>query len=280
MIHSGQVRLWKGLKMKSLLAIASLPILLSNCMVADYQWHQGNGVAVTETRPLASFTRVDVEGSMHVTLQSGPECAAYVTSDGNLSGYIQTSSFAGVLTIRLSTDIEPVVVPEITVVVPNIHHVIQNGNGQLDIQEGGNFPDLSLELNGGGQIRFSGTASHLSAVVNGSGSINLQGFAAFLTADLNGTGEIQAENLLVEAADVELSGAGNVYLDLDYESNLTLNLSGSGLLEWWGAPQKLNYTLTGTGQVIEHRGLPKKSALAKKSASPGKPYAPVIDSAK
>ncbi len=266
--------------MKSLLAIASLSILLSNCMVADYQWHQGNGVAVTETRPLASFTRVDLEGSMHVTLQSGPEWAAYVTSDGNLSGYIQTSSYAGVLTIGLTSEIEPVVVPEITVVVPNIHHVIQNGNGLLDIQEGGNFPDLSLVLNGGGQIRFSGTASHLSAVVNGSGSINLQGFAAFLTADLNGKGEIQAENLLVEAADVELSGSGNVFLDLDYESNLNLNLSGSGQLEWWGAPQKLNYTLTGTGQVIEHRGLPKKSALAKKSATPGKPYAPVIDIAK
>ncbi len=266
--------------MKYLFALGSLPIFLSNCMVADYQWHQGNGVAVTETRPLSSFNRVNLEGSMHVILQSGPECAAYVTSDENLSGYIQTSSYAGVLTIRLSTEIEPVVIPEITVVVPDIHQIIQNGNGLMDIQEGGNFPDLSLELNGGGQIRFSATASHLSATVNGSGSINLQGFAAMLTVDLNGTGEIQAENLLVEDADVDLSGSGNVFLDLDYESNLNLNLSGSGLLEWWGSPQKLNYTLTGTGQVIEHRGLPKKSALAKKSATPEKPYAPVIEISK
>jgi hypothetical protein len=266
--------------MKTLLTLAILPVLLTNCMVAEYQDRHGNGVAITEARPLAAFSRVDMEGSMHVTIQSGPEYAAYVTSDANLSCYIQTNTFGGVLTIGLNAEIEPVVVPEITVVVPNIHSVSHNGNGLVDIQEGGDFPDLSFELNGGGQIRFSGTAAHLKATLNGSGIINLQGFAALLTADLSGSGEIQAENLLVEDADVYMSGSGNVYLDLDYESTLNVNLTGSGQVEWWGAPQSLNYTLTGFGKVIEHRGLPKKSALVKKSAVPGKPYAPVNDTTK
>jgi hypothetical protein len=53
---------------------------------------------------------------------------------------------------------------------------------------------------------------------------------------------------------------------MDYQSTLNLDLSGSGNVEWWGAPSRINYNLTGSGKVIEHRGLPKKSAAAKASA--------------
>ena len=52
-------------------------------------------------------------------------------------------------------------------------------------------------------------------------------------------------------ADVVLSGSGNIYLDLDYGSELNLALLGSGRVEWWGAPARLNYELSGTGKVVE-----------------------------
>jgi hypothetical protein len=53
---------------------------------------------------------------------------------------------------------------------------------------------------------------------------------------------------------------------MDYQSTLNLDLSGSGHVEWWGSPSRLNYNLTGSGKVVEHPGLPKKSAAAKASA--------------
>jgi hypothetical protein len=272
---SGKVVLMKAL------ALISLPLLLTNCMVVDFASQQGNGIAVTEARSLSSFTRVDLECPIHVVIKSGPQYAAYVTSDDNLSGYIQTDAFGGVLTIGLAGQIEPVVVPEVIIVVPDIREVIHNGDGLVELEEGGDFPDLTLQLNGGGEIRFSGTASTLRTELNGTGKITVDGFAALLKADLRGNGAIFAQNLLVEDADVALSGSGNVYLDMDYESTLNLALTGSGNVEWWGAPQTLNYTLTGVGKVVEHKGLPKKAAAmmgsakagaAKSSADAGKPY--------
>lgn len=253
--------------MKTLATLAALPFMLSSCMILDLQWEQGDGVAVTEVRSLPSFSRIRSDAPVHVTIRTGNEYAAYVTSDGNLSGYFLTDTYGGTLTIGLATAIQPIVEPEIVVVVPNLRAVTHNGDGLVEIEEGGDFPEIDLTLNGNGELRFFGTASTLRATLNGSGDILMDGYAGWLVADSRGMGEIRGEYLLAGDADVELSGSGNVFLDLDYQSVLNLTLSGSGNVEWWGAPSRLDYTLTGTGRVVEHRGLPKQTAGAKKTAT-------------
>lgn len=273
----------KTLKAKpALLNLALLPflsLLTTSCMVLDMHWEEGNGVAATEIRNLPSFSRVRLDAPVHVTIKSGSAYAAYITSDENLTGYFETDAFAGTLTIGMSSGISPLIEPEITIVVPDLREVVHNGDGTLEIQEDGRFPDVTLTLNAGGEIFYSGTASRLRAVVNGSGDITMEGYTALLEAELRGDGEIHGENMLSGDADVELSGSGYVFLDLDYQSTLNLDLSGSGHVEWWGSPSRLNYNLTGSGKVIEHRGLPKKSAAAKPSAGLAKASgAPAQDS--
>lgn len=262
---AGETR--KETAMKPLLALATLPVLLSSCMVFDLGWEQGNGIAATEIRSLPSFSRVRLDAPVHVVIKTGPTYEAYVTSDANLTTAFQTDAFAGTLTIGMASGISPTIEPEIVIVMPDLRGLTHNGNGLVEIQEDGNFPDVSLTLNGGGEIFFSGTATTLKANVNGSGVITLEGYASLLVADLRGDGGIHAENLLAGDAEVDLSGSGAVFLDLDYQSELDLILTGSGTVEWWGAPSKLNYSLLGTGKVVEHRGLPKKSAAAKTSAT-------------
>ena len=248
------------------MALARLANAVFLYLAVDLQGEAGNGIAATEVRNLPSFDRVRLEAPVHVVVKSGPSYSAYVTSDANLTGFIQTDAFAGTLTIGMSSGISPTIEPEITIVVPDLHELTHNGNGLVEIQEGGHFPDVSLTLNGGGEIRYSGTASRIHATLNGSGNIVMEGYTTLLEADLRGVGEIHGENLLSGDADVDLSGSGFVFLDLDYQSVLNLNLTGSGHVEWWGSPSRLNYNLLGEGKVVEHRGLPKKSAAAKASA--------------
>lgn len=251
---------------KSLLAaLATLPLLLSACVV-NTNWETGNGVAVTETRHLPAFSRIEADAPIKVTVRTGSTYRAYVTGDANLVAYYGTDAFGGTLTISQDWGLDPVVVPHITVEVPDLRALVHEGMGTVEILEDGNFPDLTLTLNGSGDIHFSGTASRLKTVVNGSGRIYAEGYADYLQAEMRGFGEISAEYLLTGDADVNLSGSGNVYLDLDYGSVLNLNLSGSGRLEWWGAPARVEYHITGTGKVLEHRGLPKKTASVQPAA--------------
>ena len=252
--------------MKIWLTLATLPLLLSGCMVLDVQDTQGNGVAATEARTLPAFDRVQLDAPVHVIVKTGPDYAAYVTTDGNLIGYLTTEAWNGTLTIGLPYSIDPTVEPQITVVVPELRSLVHNGSGTIEVEEGGNFPNLDLTLNGSGEIKFSGTATNLGATVNGSGVIDLEGYATSLTTDLRGEGAIHAENLLAEGAHADLSGSGYLFLDLDYQSTLDLALTGSGRVEWWGSPAHLNYHLSGEGKVVEHRGLPKRAAAGKRAA--------------
>jgi hypothetical protein len=259
--------------MKTWLTLATLPFFFSACMVLDVQDSRGNGISATEARTLPAFDRVRLEAPVHVIVKSGSAYAAYVTTDGNLTGYLTTETWDGTLTIGLPYSIDPTIEPEVTVIVPGLRSLVHNGNGTVEIEEGGDFPDLELTLNGSGEILFSGTATRLAATVNGAGVIDMEGFAASLSATLRGEGAIHAENLLAEDADVELSGSGYVFLDLDYQSNLSLALTGSGRVEWWGSPAHLDYHLSGEGKVVEHRGLPKRSAAGKTGAQMTAPSA-------
>ena len=261
------------MKAALLTTIATFPLFLSSCVVG-LDWQTGDGVAVTETRHLPAFSRVQSDASIQVTIETGDEYRAYVTGDANLVAYFETEIIGSTLTISQAYAVDPVVEPHITVVVPDLRSVVHNGMGVVEILENGDFPDISLTLNGSGEIRFSGTAATLRAVNNGYGRIYAEGYAAFLKAEMNGPGEISAEYLLAGDAEVNIDGSGNVYLDLDYGSDLKVDLAGSGRVEWWGAPATLKYNLIGSGKVIEHRGLPKKTAgsgVAAKTAA-DKPY--------
>lgn len=251
---------------KILATLAGLPLFLTSCMVVDLDWAQGNGIAGTEVRSLSSFNRIRMEAPVHVVIKTGAVAAAVVTTDENLTGYLTTDAWAGTLTIGMSGAIDPTVEPEITITVPELRALTHNGNGLVEIEESGDFPDLDLTLNGAGEIAFSGTADRLHAALNGSGVIDLEGYVEEFSVDLRGDGEVHAENLLAGDADVDLSGSGFVFLDLDYHSTLNLNLTGSGQVEWWGSPAWTNYAISGSGKVIEHRGLPKRSAVSKQSS--------------
>jgi hypothetical protein len=251
---------------KSLLAaLATLPLFLNACVV-NMDWETGNGVAVTETRHLPAFSRIQADAPIDVIVKQGPAYRAYVTGDANLVAYYETEAFAGTLTISQSYGLDPVIVPQITIEVPDLRSVVHDGMGVVEILDDHHFSNLNLTLNGSGEIHFSGTATNLTTVVNGSGRIFAEGYADYVKAEMRGFGEISAEYLLAGDADVVLSGAGNVYLDLDYGSVLNLDLSGSGRLEWWGAPLKVDYHISGTGKVLEHRVSPRKIAAAKPSA--------------
>jgi hypothetical protein len=243
---------------------------LTGCVI-NLDWQTGNGVAVTETRHLPAFSRIEMDAPVRVTVKSGDSYAAYVTGDENLVAYLETEAFGGTLTISQSYLVDPVVEPRITVIVPDLRALEHNGMGVVEILEDGEFGNLALTLNGGGEILFSGTATNLKATINGSGRIYAEGYADHLQAVMRGHGEISAEYLLAGGAEVDLSGSGNVYLDLDYGSELFVNLSGSGKGEWWGAPAKVDYRLSGTGKVLEHRGLPKKTANTTAKISADKP---------
>ena len=97
------------------------------------------------------------------------------------------------------------------------------------VMENVNQPDLTLEISGSGRLQAKGTVDRLSINVSGSGRGQFADLAIKeLAVRISGSGKIEAAP--TEAADVHISGAGNVRL-LSRPARLTSHVSGSGRIE-------------------------------------------------
>lgn len=239
--------------------LAAAASLLSGCMV-NLDVGVGDGVTVTEVRDLNAFSRIRVNGNMHVTVIDGGSYSARVTTDDNLTDACRTSIRNGILEVDWAYDVSPSADAEVVITSPYLTSFANNGDGDVSFEATGLLSDLRLELNGSGDLFFRGHADRLTAVVNGDGILEMEGSASTLKAQVNGSGALYADPLAAADIQAVMAGSGDMTLALDGGAWLDLTVTGSGQTEWWGNPGRLTYHLIGNGAVVEHRGLYKKGA--------------------
>jgi hypothetical protein len=97
------------------------------------------------------------------------------------------------------------------------------------VMENVNQPNLTLDISGSGRVQAKGTVDRLTIHVSGSGRALLGELAMKeLAVRISGSGKIEAAPK--EAADIQISGAGNVRL-LSRPARLTSHVSGSGRID-------------------------------------------------
>jgi hypothetical protein len=64
---------------------------------------------------------------------------------------------------------------------------------------------------------------------------------------LNGSGDVDAKNLISRDADVTITGSGNI--GVTAKQSLSVTLTGSGDVNYYGHPVRLEKELTGSGEV-------------------------------
>jgi hypothetical protein len=113
----------------------------------------------------------------------------------------------------------------IQVIAPDIRTFTVNGSGDLHLKSY-DQPDLSLEVNGSGNVEAEGKTKKVDLRVAGSGEVDLR---ALDTGDakiaLAGSGE--AHVAPHGAAEVDVAGSGDVYLT-SKPTVLSSNVAGSG----------------------------------------------------
>ncbi len=190
----------------------------------------GSGKAKTETRALAAFSGVSVEGSMEVNWQPGAKAQATITADDNLLELLETKVENGTLKIRFKESVYSKVNPKISIQSPAIKAVSMAGSGSFAgtaIQAA----TFSCSLTGSGELELSGNVDRLSASVTGSGDANLK-------------------NLKSSSVTASVTGSGD--LTLNVSNALIASVMGSGSINYVGSP-KVTQSVQGSGDVSSIR---------------------------
>ncbi len=228
------------------IAIFLTAALVTGCGVTVVN---GSGKSITQTRPVANFQAVVLEGLGDITItQSGTESLT-IEAEDNVLPLIKTEVKNGALTIRFDQkDWKDVIRPtkpiKFALGVKALTGVELTGAGNI-LAPALKTTALVIKISGAGAVKFDKLeASELTTTVSGLGNAELSGVIAKQTVDLSGAGQYLAGNVAGKTVKITLSGGGNATVWAADSLDVTIN--GAGQVSYFGSP-KITKNITGLG---------------------------------
>jgi len=212
----------------------------------------GSGTAKSESRHVAGFTRVALEGEGSLTIQQTGTESLTIEADDNIVSLISSDVRNGLLTLSTSN-----ITPPFSFIFPRqpIHYVLTVKDlSDLTIAGSGSVTmdalataHLAVGIFGSGSLSVQHLATTtLNATIAGSGDIRFAGQTQTQTIVIDGSGSYHGGNLASDQATIEVNGSGNVAVTV--ANALTVNIAGSGSVTYCGNPT-LTQRVEGSGSI-------------------------------
>lgn len=193
---------------------------------------QGSGGLFTETRDVAVFHGVRLQGSGEATITVGEPQSLVIEAQENILPHLTTDVENGILVLG---------VEENTSITTDQGWTYTIAVESLD----------QLEILGSADADVSGlSGGSLSVTISGSGNITASGNVEAQAIVINGSGDYRALDLTSQVASVSVSGSGDA--EVDVTDSLQVQISGSGNVIYRGDPG-LSEEISGSGEVIKRR---------------------------
>ncbi|MBS3914465.1 MAG: DUF2807 domain-containing protein [Bacteroidetes bacterium] len=232
---------------------------------------RGEGPAVTESRSISGFTKVDMQGDAEITIVEDTGFSVILDGQQNIIDNLRLNVDGEILVIRQRHCVRHKSNLNIRIHMPSVREIILNGSSNIHVfkTNNNNLPTSKYAINGSGNITVNGDilATNLYANINGSGKLDLNAKVMWCSFNINGSGKIICEgstnsadnfitgsgkiqtfNYLAKDSYVKISGSGNA--EVNVSDNLDVDITGSGNVKYRGWP-KVNSHISGSGSV-EH----------------------------
>jgi hypothetical protein len=187
----------------------------------------GSGIAKTESRAMASFSKIDLAGSPDVEVAIGPAASVAVTADDNILSIIETTVEGDTLRIESKGSYNTSLGVKVKITVPTLDGVSVSGSGDIHV--------TGLK------------AGEMEAGVTGSGDVTLNGVVDRLRAHITGSGDLRAGELGAKDVRVTVTGSGDATVHATEE--LDASVTGSGDVRYSGNPPQVRKNVTGSGDI-------------------------------
>lgn len=206
----------------------------------------GSGVAATQTREVPEFDRILLKSSGHLYLSRADVQSIEISADDNILPLVKTEVKNKVLEISDENyDLKPTVL-EFHITLRQLRAITISGSGNVTGKNPFRSDDVTLEINGSGDMDLPVVAAHLKTLINGSGTMTLTGESDDYEALIRGSGDIRAFSLKAQNASVSVAGSGNCSLFVS--EWLRADIAGSGDVIYLGRP-RVESRIRGSGAV-------------------------------
>lgn len=240
--------------MKVLPFVLALLLIAALATVAD-GGHAAAAELQQETRSVAGFHRIAIEGRANVTLVQGATEGVTIEAPAAALPRIETEVHGDTLLVEATpthsiwqwfSGFGAGRAPRITIRLREVDRIDAAGTVTLDA-DSLSSGDLRLDLSGACTLKLRDVQA-TSLRLDGSGAIKavIEGKVTRQKVDLSGASSYMAEKLASADAVIEVSGAGTAVVNAS--NSLKVDISGAGKVEYVGDPA-LKQSISGIGKV-------------------------------
>ncbi|MCP4179974.1 MAG: DUF2807 domain-containing protein [bacterium] len=232
-----------------LIAVLASGIFLNSCERSPF-CKRGKGDIVSRTITADDFTGIKLSNSFNMVISQGD--VQEITAEGheNIINDLEINISGNTADFELEKKCYSKYDLTVYVTIPDLSEVKIDGSGDIEINEFLNLDNLSLSINGSGDINANGDIEVLNTTdinIDGSGNIHSQGVTGRQNIDITGSGNYSAYNVISEDCYVTIKGSGDCQV---YANNLLdVYIAGSGDVHYMGNPT-VDTDINGSGSVI------------------------------
>lgn len=237
--------------MNRLLLICCLCVLTATSCSKSKNRHAGSENTISQSREVSDFSSIYFNGYGNLYLTQGSTESLKIEGEGTEVGLITTNVLDGVLHIDFkksetgqSTNIsEPV---NIHVQVKSLQEIRLSGSGSIFGLTPLNVQTLKLSISGSGSADIRVVGHRLFTVLSGSGNFVIKGVIENQDIWISGSGIYRAEELSSRVANINITGAGKVFVNV--QDDLDVRISGAGSVIYQGTP-RIHQSVSGAGTI-------------------------------
>ncbi|MDQ4141571.1 MAG: DUF2807 domain-containing protein [Bacteroidota bacterium] len=208
---------------------------------------KGEGDVTSRTLQLQPFQEIDVNGDFEVYVTQGSPQKVEVKGESNILDELNTDVQNRKWKIKFDNCIRRNKTVKVYLTMPEVNSLYINGSGTISGLNKLTSSDLSVVVNGSGNIEADLAANKVISRVMGSGEIELSGITKQQAITIAGSGEVKTYDLSAEDVNVKISGSGKTKVTAS--KTLDIELAGSGVVYYRGNPT-VNTRISGSGKVI------------------------------
>lgn len=207
------------------------------------------GNTIIQTRPVESFTRIDVSGGFEVMITGGAADEVKVEAPEGYQSYIHTDFHAGKLQVyvedRVSSNFSP---KRLILTMKSLEGI--EASGGCRVTGNGTFQadHMSIDVSGGTHVTLAMETGVLDCGASGGSQLDLSGSADAASENFSGASELHAFTLETTSTTIDASGGST--LDVRAKGSLHVDASGGSVIAYKGRPAIVQ-TLSGGSKLID-----------------------------
>lgn len=213
------------------------------------QMVEGSGHVSEQTRAVAAYSKLRIEGPLDVVARPATSPSAKVRVDDNLQALVQLVADGDTLVVRLAPDVSLRTKNPMRVELgfTQLASVALRGSGDV-VVEGVRSSKFDAALAGSGDLALRGLAvGDLAVSLAGSGDLVAAGTASRVSATLAGSGDLSTRAVTTPVCEVSVAGSGDA--EVFASQRLKASVAGSGDIVYHGNPAQVDKNVVGSGDV-------------------------------